>query len=96
MTAFQGANKGLSAMPFDEDSISEDEHSLVEATAAKEIWGRGDQFFDSSDEEEVRAKLSRQKIEGKKRIDLRPKVQRQGKKTPCIQGRTLALRKLSA
>ncbi|MED6109904.1 hypothetical protein PIB30_037901 [Stylosanthes scabra] len=48
------------------------------------------------EEEEVKAKLNGQKIEGKKRADLRPKVQRQGKKTPCIQGRTLATRKLSA
>ncbi|MED6212642.1 hypothetical protein PIB30_085434 [Stylosanthes scabra] len=28
------------------------------------------------------------------RADLRPKLLRQGKKPPCIQGRTLAMRKL--
>ncbi|MED6158097.1 hypothetical protein PIB30_029532 [Stylosanthes scabra] len=46
------------------------------------------------DEEEVMAKLTREKIEGKKRANLRPKVQQQRKKISCIQGRTLATRKL--
>ncbi|MED6138807.1 hypothetical protein PIB30_077968 [Stylosanthes scabra] len=32
------------------------------------------------------------KLEGKKRVDLRPKKQRNGRNPPCIQGRTLATR----
>ncbi|MED6204866.1 hypothetical protein PIB30_012637 [Stylosanthes scabra] len=75
------------------DSIEED--SFAEACAAKEVWCRSGLFFNSSDEEEVRSKLCRQKkLEGKKGIDLRPKEQHHVKKTPCIQGRTLATRKL--
>ncbi|MED6147673.1 hypothetical protein PIB30_045982 [Stylosanthes scabra] len=92
----QGVNEdGL--IPIDIDGVdSGDENNLIEATAAKEVWNRGGLFFDSSEEEELRAKLVKQKVEGKKRADLRPKVQRQGKKPSCIQGRTLATRKLSA
>ncbi|MED6145221.1 hypothetical protein PIB30_023170 [Stylosanthes scabra] len=75
------------------DSIEDD--SSAEFCANEEIWCRGGLSFDSGDEEEVRSKLSRRKrLEGKKRTDLKPKDQRQGKRPPCIQGRTLATRKL--
>ncbi|MED6108830.1 hypothetical protein PIB30_027922 [Stylosanthes scabra] len=75
------------------DSIEEE--NSTEVYAAKEVWGRGGLAFDSSKEEELRSKLFRQrKLDGKRRTDLRPKEQRQTKKAPCIQERTLATRKL--
>ncbi|MED6122357.1 hypothetical protein PIB30_039029 [Stylosanthes scabra] len=75
------------------DSIEDD--NSAEFCATKEVRCRGGLFFDSSELEEVRSKLNRQKrLEGKKRTDLKPKDQCQGKKPPCIQGRTLATRKL--
>ncbi|MED6148308.1 hypothetical protein PIB30_051931 [Stylosanthes scabra] len=89
-----GVNGDLPEVPSNEDIESEEEDNKIEAARTKEIWGRGGLFFDSSDEQEVRSKLSKQKLEGNKRADLRPKVQRQGRKAPCIQGRSLATRKL--
>ncbi|MED6131264.1 hypothetical protein PIB30_008304 [Stylosanthes scabra] len=74
-------------------SIEED--NSAEFFASKETWHQAGLDFDSSDDEKLRAKLFRQKkFEGKKMADLRPKDQRQGKRPPCIQGRTLATRKL--
>ncbi|MED6147612.1 hypothetical protein PIB30_045453 [Stylosanthes scabra] len=60
----QEENKGLLVFLSDEDSISEDEDSLVEAIAAKEIWGKWGLFFESSDKEEVREKL--RKLKGRR------------------------------
>ncbi|MED6108245.1 hypothetical protein PIB30_021863 [Stylosanthes scabra] len=76
------------------ESVEEEDNS-AEVLATKEIWCRGGLFFDSSDEEEIHSKLVRQKkIEGKRRTDLRPKEQKQGKKPPYIQGRSFATKKL--
>ncbi|MED6145223.1 hypothetical protein PIB30_023172 [Stylosanthes scabra] len=76
------------------DSV-EKEDSSVEILAAKEIWCRAGLYIGSSEEEEIHSKLVRQKkVEGKKRPDLRPKEQRQGKKLPCIQGKSFVTRKL--
>ncbi|MED6201717.1 hypothetical protein PIB30_097870 [Stylosanthes scabra] len=65
-----------------------------EVTESKKLWSKGGISFDSNDEEEILVRLVDRKLDGKKRIDLRPKKQRQGRKTPCIQGRTLATRTL--
>ncbi|MED6160567.1 hypothetical protein PIB30_052622 [Stylosanthes scabra] len=76
------------------DSI-EDDDSFAEIIAAKEIWCRAGLFIGSSEEEEIHSKLVRQKkVEGKRRPDFKPKEQRQGKKPPCIHGRSFATRKL--
>ncbi|MED6219979.1 hypothetical protein PIB30_040772 [Stylosanthes scabra] len=73
----------------------EDEDSSAEIIAAKEIWCRAGLFIGSSEEEEIHSKLVRQKkVEGKRQPNLRPEEQRQGKKPPCIQGRSFATRKL--
>ncbi|MED6176434.1 hypothetical protein PIB30_088185, partial [Stylosanthes scabra] len=88
LSKWQGEN------PIDERDDPIEEDSLVEVEAARTIWKRGGLSFDSSDEEEVTTKLVRRKIECKKRADLRLKLSHQGKKSPCIQGRTLATRKL--
>ncbi|MED6140410.1 hypothetical protein PIB30_092908 [Stylosanthes scabra] len=74
----------------DEDAVSWEEEILAEATESKRVWGKGGISFDSSDEEEVHARLMDRKLDGKKRADLRPKKQRQLRKPLCIQGRTLA------
>ncbi|MED6179816.1 hypothetical protein PIB30_004461 [Stylosanthes scabra] len=71
------------------DSIGEsvEEDSSADFCAAKETRCRAGLFFDSSEDEEIRSKLSRNKrLDGKKRSDLRPKDQSQGKKLPCILG----------
>ncbi|MED6119136.1 hypothetical protein PIB30_008944 [Stylosanthes scabra] len=76
------------------ESVEEDDNS-AEILVAKEIRCRAGLFIGSSEEEEIHSKLVRQKkVEGKRRPDLRPKEQRQGKKPPCIQGRSFATRKL--
>ncbi|MED6199047.1 hypothetical protein PIB30_072281 [Stylosanthes scabra] len=67
---------------------------LIEASESKQIWARGGIFFDSSEEGEVIAKLLDCKGEGKKKIELRQRKQHQGRRPPCIQGRTLATRTL--
>ncbi|MED6124277.1 hypothetical protein PIB30_057471 [Stylosanthes scabra] len=73
---------------------SSEEGSLLEVVEAKGVWGRGGLSFNSSDEEEVIARLVKRRPEGKKRSDFRPKKQCQGKRPPCLQGRTLTTRKL--
>ncbi|MED6148185.1 hypothetical protein PIB30_050753 [Stylosanthes scabra] len=86
----RGAEKTLN----DEDAVSWEEEILAEATESKRVWAKGGISFDSSDEEEVLARLMDRKLDGKKRVDLRPKKQRQLRKPLCIQGRTLATRTL--
>ncbi|MED6159978.1 hypothetical protein PIB30_047214 [Stylosanthes scabra] len=48
----------------------------------------------SGEEEEVLTRLAERKIVGKGRVDLRQKKQKQGRKSPCLEGRTLATRTL--
>ncbi|MED6224614.1 hypothetical protein PIB30_085839 [Stylosanthes scabra] len=67
-----------------------DEDNSREVAATKEVWGKSGISFDSSNEEEVVARLSNRKIAGKKRS----KKHRQTRIGPCIQGRTLATRLL--
>ncbi|MED6147394.1 hypothetical protein PIB30_043702 [Stylosanthes scabra] len=69
------------------DENSEEDNSK-EVAAAKEVWGKGGISFDSSDEEEVVARLSNRKIAGKKKS----KKHRQIRVANCIEGRTLATR----
>ncbi|MED6128766.1 hypothetical protein PIB30_101171 [Stylosanthes scabra] len=69
-----------------EDTSEEDDSAKIAAT--KEVWGKGRILFDSSDEEEVIARLSHRKIARKKRF----KKHRQTRIASCIQRRTLATR----
>ncbi|MED6143031.1 hypothetical protein PIB30_002853 [Stylosanthes scabra] len=78
-----------------QSDVSSEEEDSVEAGEARSVWNRSGIGFESSDEEEILERLVRRKIEGKRRPDLRPKSTKQGRKPPCIQGRTLATRKLS-
>ncbi|MED6111595.1 hypothetical protein PIB30_053659 [Stylosanthes scabra] len=71
-----------------------DEDSFFETTESKGVWDRGGLLFDSSEEEEVRARLIKGRPDGKKRADLSPIKQGQSRKAPCIQGKTLATRTL--
>ncbi|MED6146738.1 hypothetical protein PIB30_037461 [Stylosanthes scabra] len=85
----EGQKDGYEFVDEFEKGEVEEEDIVAEATEYKRIWSRGGISFDSNDEEEVLERL-----EGKKRVDMRPKKQRNGRKPPCIQGRTLATRTL--
>ncbi|MED6219978.1 hypothetical protein PIB30_040771 [Stylosanthes scabra] len=74
--------------------ISSEEEDSIEVGEAKTVWYRGGISFESSDEEEIHERLVRRRGGGKKRLDLRPKLPKQGKKPPFIQGRTQTTRKL--
>ncbi|MED6124515.1 hypothetical protein PIB30_059617 [Stylosanthes scabra] len=78
----------------DDIEASCEEDNFFEVVEARKVWDKGGISFYRSDEEEVLAKLSERKIVGKKRADLLQKKQKQGRKAPCLQGRTLATRKL--
>ncbi|MED6160755.1 hypothetical protein PIB30_054388 [Stylosanthes scabra] len=62
----------------------------MEAAVAKGVSDKSGLFFDSSDEEEVVARYSGLKVDGRKRS----KKHRQVRNIPFIEGRTLAARKL--
>ncbi|MED6121747.1 hypothetical protein PIB30_033090 [Stylosanthes scabra] len=76
------------------DVESEDEDGRVEASETKKVWDKEGISFYSSDEEEVLARLAERKIIGKWRIDLRPRKQKQGRKVPCLEGKTITTRTL--
>ncbi|MED6137320.1 hypothetical protein PIB30_063906 [Stylosanthes scabra] len=50
---------------------SYEEDSLFEVEEAKKVWNKGGISFDSSDDEEVIARLSGRKLQRKKRIEVR-------------------------
>ncbi|MED6135227.1 hypothetical protein PIB30_044351 [Stylosanthes scabra] len=79
----------------EEDTNLWEEEILGEAIESNRVWGRGGISFDSSNEEEVMARLVDRKLGGKKQADVRPKKQRQLWKPRCIQERTLTTRTLS-
>ncbi|MED6148576.1 hypothetical protein PIB30_054382 [Stylosanthes scabra] len=96
----EGAHKGkeTDTATFDEipkqgqnvnEEFSEDDNS-IEGAVAKGVWDKGGIFFNSSDEEEVVARLTGRKVNGKKRS----KKHRQIRNPPCISERTLATRRL--
>ncbi|MED6210122.1 hypothetical protein PIB30_061118 [Stylosanthes scabra] len=64
--------------------FSSEEDNSIEVAEVKDSWHRGGLTFESSDEDESLARLVERKIEGKKRSNLRPKKQKQGRKPPCI------------
>ncbi|MED6170453.1 hypothetical protein PIB30_031105 [Stylosanthes scabra] len=66
-----------------------DDDVLIEASESKKVWDKGRIFFDSSGEEGILKKLTDRKVKRKKQWK-----KRQRRKPPCIQGRTLATRKL--
>ncbi|MED6204968.1 hypothetical protein PIB30_013735 [Stylosanthes scabra] len=70
------------------------EYTLLEAAESKRLWDRTGIFFDSSEEEDVVEKLVNRKLKKKERAELRQRKQSQGRKVPCIQGKTLATRML--
>ncbi|MED6145841.1 hypothetical protein PIB30_028947 [Stylosanthes scabra] len=71
------------------DDLTEEDNSL-EVVVAKGVWDKGGIFFDSSDEEEVVTRFTGRKVQGRKRS----KKFIQTRNLPCIEGRTLATRKL--
>ncbi|MED6171824.1 hypothetical protein PIB30_044378 [Stylosanthes scabra] len=72
----------------------EDEVNGLKFSDSKNVWQRVGFFLDSSDEEEITARLVDGRNGGKKRAELKPKKQRQNRKPSCIQGKTWATRKL--
>ncbi|MED6164117.1 hypothetical protein PIB30_086644 [Stylosanthes scabra] len=85
-------DSGLAATGLQEGSEIEeswDNEEVIEAYESKKLWDRSGLFIDSSEEEQVLDKLADRKSEKQKQ-----KKQNQGRRIPCLQGRTLATRKL--
>ncbi|MED6204057.1 hypothetical protein PIB30_005455 [Stylosanthes scabra] len=66
-----------------------DNEDVIEAFESKKLWNKSGLLFDSSEEEQVLNKCSDRKEEKSKQRKLR-----HGRKPPCLQGRSLATRKL--
>ncbi|MED6107787.1 hypothetical protein PIB30_017490 [Stylosanthes scabra] len=79
----------------EEIGAPEEDDSYFEATVLRKVWSTGGIDFYNSDEEEVLTKLADRKSVGKGCVDLRQKKQKQGRKAPCLEGRSLATRTLS-
>ncbi|MED6180016.1 hypothetical protein PIB30_006506 [Stylosanthes scabra] len=83
----------------DEIEQSDEENCLTEAEEAEEakkVWSESGLSFYSNNEEEVLNRVADKKLVCKKRGELRQKRQRQGKKIPFIEGKTLSTRTLRA
>ncbi|MED6151898.1 hypothetical protein PIB30_086755 [Stylosanthes scabra] len=83
-----GDNQGLS------DGGSEDDDSIEEVVESKGLWKRSGLFFYSSDDDEVLVRLFNYDLDSVKRAIKKSKKQKQGRKPPNIQGRTLATKRL--
>ncbi|MED6125778.1 hypothetical protein PIB30_071906 [Stylosanthes scabra] len=79
--------------PVMSDDISDDD-SLREATESKGLWKRSGLLFDNSDDDEVLVRLFNCDPDNVKRATKKAKKQKQGRKPPNIQGRSLETRKL--
>ncbi|MED6225251.1 hypothetical protein PIB30_091902 [Stylosanthes scabra] len=65
---------------LESDELTDEDNSL-EVALTKGIWDKGGLFFDSSDEEEVVARLAGRNLEGRKRS----KKHKQTRNIPCIE-----------
>ncbi|MED6144135.1 hypothetical protein PIB30_012788 [Stylosanthes scabra] len=79
--------------PVVSDDISDDD-KIGEAMESKGLWKRSGLLFDSSDDDEILVKLFNCDPDNVKRATKKAKKQKQGRKPPNIQGRSLATRKL--
>ncbi|MED6163299.1 hypothetical protein PIB30_078498 [Stylosanthes scabra] len=71
---------------------SSEEDSFEEATESRGLWRKGGLFFDSSEDDEVLTRLFNCDPDRVKRATKKSKKQKQGRKPPNIQGRSLATR----